>query len=236
MKIIAHRSGPGKYPEQTIEAATHSLELGADFVEMDIRFTSDGIPVICHDPNALRIFGMDSDIDKLTLTEFLSLRHVSDKGYSSHALSDVFNCNIAPILLHCKITGQLINDLLQYLRQYNYEYKVIIGVYQPDDVCRIKSFNPAIKTLAFMQSATDYESYIQNGVDIIRLWEQWVSVKAVDSILNTGRKVWIMANAPNLGGVGHTSEENIHLWAGMGIDGVLIDDVEWALKRGNYEK
>ncbi|NLC43302.1 MAG: hypothetical protein GX783_03360, partial [Clostridiales bacterium] len=187
-------------------------------------------PVICHDPNALRIFGSDNDIDKLTLTEFLSLRHVSNRCYPSHSLSDVLDCKIEPILLHCKITGQLINILLQHLRQYNYEDKVIIGVYQPDDVSRVKNFNPAIKTLAFMQSANDYESYIQNGVDIIRLWEQWVSVKAVDSILNTGRKVWIMANSPHLGGTGYTSVENIQLWSDMGVDGVLIDDIEWALK------
>lgn len=169
MKIIAHRCGPGKYPEQTIAAATYSLKLGADYVEMDVRFTSDGIPVICHDPSALRIFGIESDIDKLTLTEFLSLRHVTDRRYPSHSLSDFLDCKIAPILLHCKISGQLINDLLQYLRQSDYEDKVVIGVYQPDDVLRIKNFNPAIKTLAFMQSVTDHESYIQNGVEIIRL-------------------------------------------------------------------
>lgn len=50
-----------------------------------------------------------------------------------------------------------------------------------------------------------------------------------------GEKVLYTSYTPNLGGVGHTSEENIHLWAGMGVDGVLIDDVEWALKRGSYE-
>lgn len=42
-----------------------------------------------------------------------------------------------------------------------------------------------------------------------------------------------MANSPYLGGVGYTSEENIHLWSEMSVDGVLINDVEWALKRGS---
>jgi glycerophosphoryl diester phosphodiesterase len=230
MKIIAHRCGPGKYPEQTIAAASFSLELGADYVEMDIRFTSDGVPIICHDPNALRIFGVDSDINRLTLTEFLSLRHASDKRYPSHTLSDVISCKIEPVLLHCKITGRLIDDLLLHLRQFNYEDKVILGVYQPDDVSTIKSFNPGIKTLAFMQSPADSEAYIRNGVDFIRFWEQWLTTYDIESIINSGHKVWIMANTPGLGGVGHTTEENILKWAGMGVDGVLIDDVEWALK------
>ena len=70
MKIIAHRSGTGVYPEQTIAAAAKSLEQGADYVEMDIRYTSDKVPVICHDTSALRIFGKNSDIDSLPLQNF----------------------------------------------------------------------------------------------------------------------------------------------------------------------
>ena len=29
MRIIAHRSGPVKYPEQTVLSALHALEIGA---------------------------------------------------------------------------------------------------------------------------------------------------------------------------------------------------------------
>jgi hypothetical protein len=84
--------------------------------------------------------------------------------------------------------------------------------------------------LAFMQSPADSEAYIRNGVDFIRFWEQWLTTYDIESIINSGHKVWIMANTPGLGGVGHTTEENILKWTGMGVDGVLIDDVEWALK------
>ena len=37
MKLIAHRSGPVDYPEQTILSARQALELGADMVEIDVR-------------------------------------------------------------------------------------------------------------------------------------------------------------------------------------------------------
>jgi glycerophosphoryl diester phosphodiesterase len=230
MKIIAHRSGTGVYPEQTIAAAAKSLEQGADYVEMDIRYTSDKVPVICHDTSALRIFGKNSDIDKLTLTEFLSLRHVSDRRYPSHSLDDVISCGIAPLLLHCKITGSLIKDLLSHLRKSDYEDKIILGVQHSEDVITIKNFNPSIKTLAFMRSPEDYEFYVNNGVDIIRLWEQWLTEELIEKVISTGCKVWIMARDPDLGGTGYTREENLHLWEDMGIDGVLVDDVGWAIK------
>ena len=65
--LIAHRCGPDVYPEQSIASARHALSLGADFVEMDIQYTCDGIPVICHDPNVERIFGMDKLCSDMTL-------------------------------------------------------------------------------------------------------------------------------------------------------------------------
>ena len=51
MLIIAHRCGTDRYPEQTIAAARHSLQCGADFVEVDIRFTADHKPVVIHIPH-----------------------------------------------------------------------------------------------------------------------------------------------------------------------------------------
>ena len=36
--IIAHRCGPGRFPEQSLASARHALALGADLVEMDVRF------------------------------------------------------------------------------------------------------------------------------------------------------------------------------------------------------
>jgi glycerophosphoryl diester phosphodiesterase len=48
--IQAHRGGRGRYPENTLTAFAWSLELGVDTWEMDTALTSDGIPVLSHDP------------------------------------------------------------------------------------------------------------------------------------------------------------------------------------------
>jgi glycerophosphoryl diester phosphodiesterase len=230
MKIIAHRCGPGTHPEQTIAAAVHSLESGADYVEMDVRFTSDGIPVICHDKNAFRIFGLDKNVNELTSTEFLSLRHLSNKRYQSHSLKDVLDSGIAPVLLHCKVTGRMICDMLTILCKHNYEDKVVVGVVNAEDVSIIKDFNNDIHVLAFTRSPAQNKSFIQKGADIIRLWEPWVTAGAVGRIHKAGCKVWVMACSLIRGGIGFTSEKKLLLWNDMGIDGVLIDDVGWAAK------
>jgi glycerophosphoryl diester phosphodiesterase len=228
MKIIAHRCGTEKYPEQTMAAAEHSFILGADYVEMDIQYTADGVPVICHDPNTLRLFGKNSNISNLTITEFLALRYTSSKRYCTHSLDDVLASGIAPIVFHCKVSGLLIEDVLQHLRQFDYEDKVVMGVQAADDVKKIKSFNAAISTLAFMPSLDKCNVFMESGADIIRLWEPWVSSEYIGKIHAAGRKIWVMAGMPKPKSVGYTTEKNLRLWVDMGVDGVLIDEVGWA--------
>lgn len=49
--IIAHRGASGYLPEETMEAYAKAVELGADFIEMDLISTKDGELIARHDPN-----------------------------------------------------------------------------------------------------------------------------------------------------------------------------------------
>ena len=48
--MIAHRTCPRHAPENTLEGVARAADLGADAVEMDVRVTRDGTPVLLHDP------------------------------------------------------------------------------------------------------------------------------------------------------------------------------------------
>jgi len=52
--IIAHRTAPLDAPENSLAGIRRSAELGADYVEVDVRLTRDGVPVLLHDPILLR--------------------------------------------------------------------------------------------------------------------------------------------------------------------------------------
>jgi len=47
-EIVAHRGVPTDVPENTLPAFQRALELGADAIEMDVRLTKDGVPVVFH--------------------------------------------------------------------------------------------------------------------------------------------------------------------------------------------
>ena len=52
--IIAHRTSPLDAPENSLAGIRRSAELGADYVEIDVRLTRDGVPVMLHDALLLR--------------------------------------------------------------------------------------------------------------------------------------------------------------------------------------
>ncbi len=47
-EIVAHRGIPSEAPENTIASFQRAIELGADAIEIDVRLTSDKIPVVYH--------------------------------------------------------------------------------------------------------------------------------------------------------------------------------------------
>ncbi len=55
--IIAHRTSPRDAPENSLAGIARSAELGADYVEIDVRLTRDGVPVMLHDALLLRTTG-----------------------------------------------------------------------------------------------------------------------------------------------------------------------------------
>ena len=48
--VIAHRGASGDAPENTMAAFELAVEQGADAIELDVRLTADGVPVVLHDP------------------------------------------------------------------------------------------------------------------------------------------------------------------------------------------
>ena len=54
MLVIAHRGASAELPENTLPAFERAIELGADFVELDVHADGDGRLVVTHDPPRAR--------------------------------------------------------------------------------------------------------------------------------------------------------------------------------------
>lgn len=71
---IAHRGEPIRHRENTVEAVAAAIEAGADMVEIDVRLTADGAPVLLHDADLSRLWGLDCDLAALDLVDVQTVR------------------------------------------------------------------------------------------------------------------------------------------------------------------
>lgn len=67
--LIAHRGYAKRYPENTLIAIQAALEAGVNYVEFDVQFTKDGIPVVLHDVSLKRTTGASKRIFSLNLDQ-----------------------------------------------------------------------------------------------------------------------------------------------------------------------
>ena len=225
MRIIAHRSGPNKYPEQTIASARHAMENGADLIEIDVCFTADNTIAICHDPNAKRVFGVDKLVRDMTATEFRSLRHADAPEYPSHLFEDFLKCGIGPLLIHIKIDA-VIPEMLRLIREYDYLDKVVLGVGSLEAVRVSREIEPTVRILAFMPKPEMAGEFAAAGVDYIRLWEGWMTPENVAAVKDTGKELWIMTMGKGASDAGVTTPEELQKVLSHDVDGVLINDIE----------
>ncbi|MBZ9645818.1 glycerophosphodiester phosphodiesterase [Streptomyces sp. PSKA30] len=66
---VAHRGAPYHHPENTVDSLRTALELGADAVEIDVRLTRDGVPVLLHDETLKRLWEHDRPLLSLSADE-----------------------------------------------------------------------------------------------------------------------------------------------------------------------
>lgn len=72
-KLIAHRGAMAKAPENTAVAFDAALSCNVDGIECDVQLTADGVPVIFHDDDILRITGQSRSVQDYTLDRLSKL-------------------------------------------------------------------------------------------------------------------------------------------------------------------
>ena len=137
--IIAHQGASLELPPNTIEAFQLALDYGADIIELDIWRSMDGVWVVIHDGNLLRIAGVNKDITQIPFKEIQSLDAAynfsdssgnylyRDRGYKIPSLEEVFkNFKNEKINIEIKDHRKLgLSDLVELVKKYDMEKKTL---------------------------------------------------------------------------------------------------------------
>ncbi|MDJ0383805.1 glycerophosphodiester phosphodiesterase [Streptomyces sp. G-G2] len=73
LTAVGHRGDPYRVRENTLPSLRSAFARGADAVEIDVRLTRDGVPVLLHDETLQRLWGHDVRLDAVTAPQLREL-------------------------------------------------------------------------------------------------------------------------------------------------------------------
>jgi glycerophosphoryl diester phosphodiesterase len=89
MQIYGHRGESARAPENTLQAFELALQAGVDGIELDVRATADGVPVIIHDRDLARTTNGSGRVDAVTFDQLR--RFDAGSGEQVPALDEVLS-------------------------------------------------------------------------------------------------------------------------------------------------
>jgi glycerophosphoryl diester phosphodiesterase len=217
---VAHRGGivPGT-PENTLAAYQKSIELGVHAIEIDLRGTKDGAVVIMHDETVDRTTNGNGRVVDQTLEEIrqLDAGHGEKVPTYEEVLQYVAGTGVT-LLLDIKESPVL--DKLEVVRltqEHNSELNVIVGVRNLEDYHAFREINPNLRILGFMPGVEAIEPFVNEGIDIIRLWPAWImeNPHLIQKVHQLGKPVWTTA--------GDAKRDELEELIKLGVDGILSD-------------
>jgi glycerophosphoryl diester phosphodiesterase len=227
--VVAHRGLVKGFPENTLIAYQQALKLGVDFIEVDLRMTQDGIPIIIHDDSVDRTTGGQGEVKTFTLAKLKKLDAGSIAG--SKFAGEQIPAFEEVLVLVMPLGGKLLLDIksgqnldcqevVRLLEQQNAIKNVVVGARSVEDIRFFRSLNPDIRILGFIPSDGSIEKFVKAGADIIRLWLRWIQENPalIEKVRQFKKPVWVTA--------GLAGREELTELIRLGASGILTDQPE----------
>lgn len=240
IKILAHRCGPARGAENTLEGASAALRDGADSLEVDVRLTSDGEPVLFHDEDTRRLTGQPGRASLLSWAQFKRLR-VHGSCAIPH-LDDLLSWLAARPTVECFIDFHEDDERLaeavagRLAEARAWERTFVLAFWTSRRMLHLsKAFDARIRTAVMPQMPWRMASRCESiGVSAACVgWDQrWPTRQlfqgacALADLPGEVRRTQA-AGIPVSGGVANTPEE-VAWFVARGIDSIWSDDVAMA--------
>lgn len=222
VSITAHRGSALKAPENTLSAIEQAIEDGADYIEIDLRMTADGVPVLWHDTDMRRVFGLPGKISDITLEEARSHDAGSWFGpdFSSEriaTLEEVIHATRGRAKLYVDIkpdpdTPDLTREVVRLLQEMEAVECTVIAAAEWYVLDEARALEPALKTTLLAQFIVG--PLWEQNFDILGLRQNRVTPATVAQTHQSGNElhVWTVNN-PNA----------MSRFIDMGVDNIITD-------------
>ena len=92
---VAHRGWSTRFPENTVAAFAAAVAAGADEIELDVRLSADGVPVVIHDADLDRVTDLRGPVVRRTWRE---LQHARVRGVDGEPVDGLHLARLEEVL------------------------------------------------------------------------------------------------------------------------------------------
>ena len=148
---ISHRGEHLQRPENTIPAFREAIRVGADFIEADVRTTSDGKMVLSHDATVDRCTSGTGKVSEMTFDQIESLDAGIKKGpefagTKVPSFDQVLDLARGKIGIYVDVKNASASDLVTHIDGHGMTDHVVI--YCGPSLCKqIEELNPKLKVM-----------------------------------------------------------------------------------------
>lgn len=148
--VVGHRGDPVKYPEETIQSDNSAFNSGADYVELDLQLSKDGVLVITHDDDLYRVTHTHAIVSQNNFSSLKQLKY--DNGEHVMSLNELFkyykNKPNTKFVLETKIdhstdkSYELEEKIAQVVKKYHMEKRIMIHSFSNASLFRFRELLP----------------------------------------------------------------------------------------------
>lgn len=232
-RVIAHRGLAVAAPENTLEAFAAATELGIEYLETDVHVSRDGVAVLSHDPDLLRLAGLPDRIDRLTFAELERIDLGGGHRMTSLAAAlDAFPAARFNIDLK---DGRVVDAATRAIERARATHRVLVTSFSDARRRRASARLPGVATSPGRQTVL---------LSVSAMHARWYTViprllAEADAVQVPERKGGVRIVTPRFIDVVHRAGAEVHVWTvnevadmarllDLGVDGIVTDRADLA--------
>ena len=223
--VMAHRGLSADAPENTLYAFSDAISVGADFIELDVQQTRDGVLVVMHDSNLKRTTGVNKDIWDVDYADIQNLDAGSwfDPAYANARIPTLeetlqFVDKRARLNIEIKPTKHgsdtLEQDVAELITRYQYTDACYVTSFSYGSLKKVKEANPEIRT-GYLMSVAYGQFYSLKYADAFSLNKVFVTSQVVNAAHQQGKQIFAWT-------VNSMSE--VRSLCNLHVDSIITDD------------
>lgn len=226
--VMAHRGLSADAPENTLYAFSDAISVGADFIELDVQQTRDGVLVVMHDSNLKRTTGVNKNIWDVDYADIQNLDAGSwfDPAYANARIPTLeetlqfvdkrarLNIEIKPTKPTKHGSDTLEQDVAELITQYQYTDACYVTSFSYGSLKKVKEVNPEIRT-GYLMSVAYGQFYSLKYADAFSLNKVFVTSQVVNAAHQQGKQIFAWT-------VNSMSE--VRSLCNLHVDSIITDD------------